>query len=60
MGLTCRIDLLCSETDKISYPWSPTLVGKFIGASTQGHSRAMPYQTESEEKLLLSEKLTLS
>ena len=31
-----------------------------IGGSTQGHSRAMPYQTESEEKLLLSEELTLS
>ena len=31
-----------------------------IGVSTQGHSRAMPYQTESEEKLLLSEELILS
>ena len=31
-----------------------------IGVSTQGHSRAMPYKTESKEQLLLSEELTLS
>ena len=31
-----------------------------IGVSTQGPSRAMPYQTKSEEQLLLSEELTLS
>ena len=52
------LSILCEEMYTCMY--YTFLNYMIIGVSTQGHSRAMPYQTESEEQLLLSEELTLS